>query len=305
MIKIAHIINPAKVSESSDLHFAQPVTFETMRVAKDFATDAAAVQLFTVQYAEDRPIIPAFYQQLPDLSRSVLDIRSFSRPKKYPLISDILHALHAASDAEYLIYTNSDIALMPQFYAAVAGFIRQGYDACIINRRRVSKKYRSVDDIALLWSDVGAPHPGFDCFVVHRSLLPKFILGNVCVGVPFVEATLAYNIFAFSSNYKLFTNQHLTIHIGMEVMPARDTEYHQHNRAEFNNIYAQLRPHLSAQKLPYSELPFLQKVIKWGLNPAVFIVPHLEMEADSRWEKFKSFLNEIRWRWLARDEQSR
>jgi len=300
MVKIAHIINPAKVSESSDLHFAQPVTFETMRVAKQFAQATADVQLFTTQYAEDRAIIPPFYQQLPDLARSVLDIRSFKNKRKFPLIKDILQALYDATDADYLIYTNSDIALMPQFYAAVQKFIAMGYDAYIINRRRVSKKYKSVDDIPKMWSDVGASHPGFDCFVLHRSLFPKFILENVCVGVPFVEAALAYNIFAFSKNYKLFTDQHLTIHIGMEVMPERDTEYHQYNQAEFNKIYAQLRPHLSSEKLPYSELPFYQKAIKWGLNPAVFILPHLEIEAEGRWEKLKFSLNEIRWRWLAR-----
>src|ERR1700754_5294921 len=122
MIKIAHIINPAKVNETSDLHFAQPITFETMRIAKEFAQDKAEVQLFSAQYAEDRPIIPAYFQQLPDLSRSVLDIRSFQRSKKYPLIKDILQQLYDATDASHLIYTNSDIAVTPQFYLAVQDY---------------------------------------------------------------------------------------------------------------------------------------------------------------------------------------
>ena len=37
MLKIAHIINPAKIKKTSDLYLAQPVTFETMRIAKEFA----------------------------------------------------------------------------------------------------------------------------------------------------------------------------------------------------------------------------------------------------------------------------
>ncbi len=300
MIKIAHIINPAKVGETSDLHFAQPITFETMRIAKEFANEKAEVQLFTTQYPEDREIIPAFFTQLPDLSRSILDIRSFENKRKYPLMKDVLQRLYESTDANYLVYTNSDIALVPQFYIAVKDFIAQGYDAFIINRRRVSKQFKSVDDIPKMWSEVGSPHPGFDCFVFHRSLLSKFILGDICVGVPFVEATLAYNLFAFSNKFKLLADKHLTMHIGMEVMPKRDNEYHRYNHEEFKKIYAQLRPYLTAEKLPYSELPFYQKAIKWGLNPAVFILPNMEIEAEGWWNRLKFSLNEIRWRWLAK-----
>jgi len=37
MLKIAHIVNPVKVDISSDLYFAQPITFETMRTAREIA----------------------------------------------------------------------------------------------------------------------------------------------------------------------------------------------------------------------------------------------------------------------------
>ena len=37
MRKIAHIINPVVVSKSSDLYKAQPITFETMKLAKNYA----------------------------------------------------------------------------------------------------------------------------------------------------------------------------------------------------------------------------------------------------------------------------
>ncbi|HXH17915.1 MAG TPA: hypothetical protein VNJ07_02440, partial [Chitinophagales bacterium] len=178
MLKIAHLINPVKVNESSDLHFAQPITFETMRLAKEFAGGTAGmfqrfrqpfeIELLTVQYPEDHEIIPPFFRKLPDLERSVLHISSFQNKKKYPLIVDVLQKLYESSDAEYLVYTNSDIALMPQFYLAVIDFISQGYDGFIINRRRVSRKFISLSDIPLLWSEIGSPHPGFDCFVFHR-----------------------------------------------------------------------------------------------------------------------------------------
>jgi len=300
MKRIAHIINPVKVSEGSDLFTVQPITFETMRIAKEFAERKVEVELLCIQYSEDHEIIPGFFRRLPDLHRSVQDFGTFRQKKKYPLIKDILDALYAHSDAEYLIYTNSDIALLPHFYLAVNDFIAQGLDGFMINRRRISRKFRSVNDLPMMWSELGSPHPGFDCFVFHRSLYPKFILGNVCIGVPFLEATLAHNLFAFSSRFMLFTDKHLTMHIGMEVMPARDREYPDYNHEEFRKIYRQLRPLLTPGKLPYAALPFWRKVIKWGLNPAVFILPNLEIEAQGWWKKFKMFLNEIRWRILSR-----
>ncbi len=36
-MKLAHIINPVAVQGSSDLFIAQPITFETMKVARNFA----------------------------------------------------------------------------------------------------------------------------------------------------------------------------------------------------------------------------------------------------------------------------
>ncbi|HXH20296.1 MAG TPA: hypothetical protein VNJ07_14565, partial [Chitinophagales bacterium] len=127
-----------------------------------------------------------------------------------------------------------------------------------------------------------------------------FILENICVGVPFLEATLAYNLFAFSRRFHLFTDKHLTVHIGLEVMPQRDREYHGFNHLEFKKIYKQLRPYLTPEKLPYSELPLYRRMIKWTLNPAVFILPNLQIEVEGSWNKIKFMLNEIRWRWLAR-----
>lgn len=300
MLKIAHIINPVKVKEPADLYYAQPITFETMRIAKEFAADKVDVELLSVQYPEDHGIIPGFFKKLPDLQRSVLDVNSFSKQRKLPLIKDILHKLYHSTDSEYLIYTNADIAVMPQFYLALNDMISGGLDAFIINRRRVSQRFKSVSDIPLMWSEIGDTHPGFDCFVFHRNLFPKLILENVCIGVPFLEAAMAYNLFALSSNFNLFTHLHLTVHIGMEVMPRHDRQYHQFNHNEFRKIYRQLRPMLSPEKLPYAMLPFHRKVIKWGLNPAVFIIPNLTIEVEGWWNKFKCVLNEIRWRWLAR-----
>jgi hypothetical protein len=195
-----------------------------------------------------------------------------------------------------------DILVMPFFYDAIFQFIKQGYDAFVINRRRISKKFMNGFTLEEIYAEVGKSHPGFDCFVWKRSLFPSFILQDVCIGIPFVEASLLYNMVAFSNRFRLFPDKHLTIHIGMEVMPQRDNEYYTHNKNEFQQkILPRLKPFLKAKNLPYSELPFYQRFIKWGLNPAVFIFLNTELEAKGWIDKLRLLKDEIRFGWLQKD----
>ncbi len=185
-IKIAHIINPVIVNEFSDLHIAQPIAFATMQTAQKQAEGKVDVTIYTAQYPEDRAIIPESFIQTPDLDRSILDIAKFQLPRKLPLIKDILDRLYeAAPDADYLIYTNADIALQPHFYTEVAKIIEQGYDAFVINRRTIPDKYKDISEIPLMYAEKGKPHPGQDCFVFKRSLYPKFYLETHAIGIGF------------------------------------------------------------------------------------------------------------------------
>ena len=77
------------------------------------------------------------FRKTSDLDRSILDIDSFNVQKKLPLLYDILDRACKATDAEYIVYTNMDIILMPQFYLAVDSYIRNGFDAMVINRRDI------------------------------------------------------------------------------------------------------------------------------------------------------------------------
>lgn len=294
MVQIAHIINPVKALPGSELAIAQPITFESMRVAQQFVKDKQEVELYAVGYAEDRSITPSFIKLLPDLHRSVLDVAPFTHARKLPLIADILNALYNATGAEYLIYTNADIALMPQFYAAVAEELQQGHDALIINRRGISTKYKSADELPAMYSDPGVPHPGYDCFVFNRQLLGKMFLGNICIGMPFSEVSLTHNLIAFSAKPK-FVEAHLTFHIGTEVMPPRDREYYNYNRGEYeNNIYPRLKPHLQIGKFPYSELPAYKRFIKWALNPVFRTHQVTELQGKGWMRNLKYRLDSIR-----------
>lgn len=241
MRKIAHIINPVIVKESSDLFVAQPITFKTMRIAQEFARERVEVTLFSAQYPEDRPIIPEWFQMTPDLDRSILDIGSFHKKRKLPLIKDILDRLYGASDAEYFIYTNVDIALMPNFYVTVNKLIGAGYDAFVINRRTIPDRYRSIDEIPLMYSEAGESHPGHDCFVFKRDVYTGYRIGTVCVGINWVGRALIYNLVCRAKHFKEFKRKHVTFHIGNDKTWKRNeyTDYVAHNKREALKVLAE------------------------------------------------------------------
>lgn len=229
---LAHIVNPVAMPTESDLGIAQPITFESMRIAKSFAKDSANISLFTTQYPEDIETIPTDFESAPQLSRSVLDIKSFNIPRKLPILADILDALYNTTDAEYLIYTNADIALMPNFYVSVIKIIEQGHDAFIINRRTISKLHSAPEELPLMYAEAGKPHPGNDCFIFRRALYPKFLLGDTCIGIPYVGHLLKANMEAQAEKYRHFTDLHLTFHLGDDRtwMDEKFDDYLQHNR---------------------------------------------------------------------------
>jgi hypothetical protein len=278
--KIAHIINPFNADQNSDLYTAQPITFASMLRAKNEAEGIVNVELLTAQFPEDRNMVVNGFRATRDLDRSVLDLGTFKKPMKLPLIGDIIQRLFEESDADYLIYTNVDIGVYPNFYLEVNRFIDMGLDAFIINRRRLPDHYIRVDQLEEIYKQAGKKHPGFDCFVFDRRLFLDFELAEVCIGVPFIGITFAQNIFALSKNYRLLEDEVLTFHIGMEIFKGRaPRDYFRYNRKQFwKAIRSPLNKHLSSEKWPYANRILPIRLIKWGLQPSLPIRLGLKLE---------------------------
>lgn len=240
MVKIAHIINPVKIKESSDLYTAQPITFQTMQTAQQLAQSAGVnVELYTAQFPEDHPIVPDYFNKTPDLERSILDLSTFKNQRKLPLLKDILDSLYDATDADYFIYTNVDIGVMPNFYTSIAAIINQGYDAFIINRRTIRKNYTTIEEIPLIYAEIGGKHAGYDCFVFGRNAYTQYVLNNVFIGSIPVGYALSINLLCHAKKFKLFTLLHLTFHIGSDGAWKQKglEDYLDYNIAETDNIY--------------------------------------------------------------------
>ncbi len=245
-MKIAHIVNPVKVPKERDLYFAQPVTFETMRLARETAS-SFDIEQYAAFFPEDERIIPDFIRKSPLLERSILDLGRFPKKKKLPFIKDILDRLYYISGADYLIYSNVDIALAPEFYLRVSALIQQGYDGFVINRRTITKRFTRVEEIPFMLQNLpkGRVHPGFDCFVFRRDAYPRFRLGNGCVGANWIGRILLTNLLAFSSRFKSFKDKDWTFHIGDDRIWMKNgyNPYNAHNERELVHILETLREH--------------------------------------------------------------
>ena len=239
MVTIAHIIHPVQVAKTSDLVIAQPVTFATMDRSLKFAAGTADVSLYAVQYEDEEQMpLPDSFIRTPGIDRSVKDIKTFKKKRKLALIGDILDRLYHNSGADYLVYTNVDIAVQPYFYQFAAKIIEQGHDAFIINRRTVSDTFKRPDEIPLMYADLGEKHKGWDCFIFKRSLYPNFDLGTACIGANWIGRVMITNMACFAKEFKIFEDLHLTFHIGNERLwkSGRFEDYTRHNREECERI---------------------------------------------------------------------
>ncbi|MEM6268987.1 MAG: hypothetical protein AAF998_06085 [Bacteroidota bacterium] len=277
-IHFAHLINPFRASPDSEFAYVQPITYASMRVAQDQAGPHVQVDLLSAQFAADRAAVPKGFVPTPDLERSVRDLVPGAAAPPFPLIRDLLDRLYDHSAAEYLIYTNVDIALQPHFYREVAELLRFGHRALIINRRRIPGHYRRVEQLPEMYVERGKPHPGFDCFVFHRSIYPRFQLAQVCVGIPFIGILTAQNVFAFGENFRLLDDAHLTFHIGEDVFKRRNRELFAHNRREFWRAIGALDPDLDTRKWPYHDQILPRRLWRWGLHPSLPIRLALKLE---------------------------
>ena len=222
-MKFAHIVNPLQVTNpSSDLTYAQPLTLESMRKARSVAAEAGIdVRLVACSYEEDREAIPPDFLETPLLTDSILEHVEGGPedvPRKLPLLRDILDRLRdAAPDADYLVYSNIDIGLQPEFYVEVERRIREsGWRAFSVMRHTVADDLRSVEDLGRIQELPGTPHGGYSCFVFPRSDYERYALGEVCIGIQPVSILLILNMIIQSERFDEENDARLCFHLGDE-----------------------------------------------------------------------------------------
>jgi hypothetical protein len=212
-MKIAHIVNLLTPREGSDLVLAQQVTLESLRRAKQAAANID-VNLLSAQYAEDRSEVPEWFTPTENLRNSSLDHEQFLDKRKLPSLEEIwMRLLSNSEGADYIIYSNVDIAVKPKFYSRVAELMSEGWEAISITRRTLSSDYSKVEEIDEMFLDEGLPHPGDDCFVIRRDCAGRLKISDAFIGVAWFDKILLINL-AWRTLFKKYYDEHITFHIG-------------------------------------------------------------------------------------------
>jgi FkbM family methyltransferase len=239
--RIVHFVNPYSVRGESGYGKLQKLTYDSMRVASDF--DGGDIMLVSVQHNAEKDLTPEGFHCSRFLDRTVTNLADFRKPQPLPLLFDILErGAELANPHDFLIYTNSDIILMPFFYSAVRDLIEQGFDAINICRRTIGENVLYQDRENLARSEVGETHPGSDCFVFSRKIFDKFIRNDACIGKEGVAKSLLLNLATAADRMLVLRNVNLTYHIGDD----RDwtspdaQDYAAFNRQELQKLYQQL-----------------------------------------------------------------
>ena len=274
--QIIHIINPVKVKSGnpSYLDIAQPITFQSMINAKAIFEEgsyanAFEIKLCTVQFPEDRAIIPNDFIKFPDLKKSVLDLPNKKLSgKKLPFLIDIISSVKELNpnSEDIIVLTNSDIGLQTNFYSFVVEQINS-FDAFVINRRDLPKENNfgipfSQKNLKEIYHFEGKKHPGFDCFIFPFHNLKNFQLGKVFIGYPPIGRVILENLKKLNSNFKIFTDEKLTFHLGEDRAWKMDNptnnKYYYLNYSFADELgFSFNRNHLKKEK-PKSRFSFIQ-----------------------------------------------
>ena len=226
-MKIAHIINPVKVNKDnkSYLYYAQPITFKSMKIAKKVAekkNKKLIIKLYAVCYPEDISIIPNYFKILPYLEKAICyDFPNITK-RKLPYLQEIFDKVKNNVDADFYIYTNTDITLHQNFYLLIKKRL-DSYDseALIINRRDNIPKYINnirfnEEHLSIITQIDGEKHPGRDCFIISKNIFFKIDMKNMFIATPPWGLVLMKYLSKIAKNFKILRNEYITFHIGCD-----------------------------------------------------------------------------------------
>lgn len=249
-MKIAHLINVTEITEEKKnrlLHIAQPLTLKSMSEAAKNAIGSVNVELLVLKHKSENVEVSHEFKWAVDLDRYAWEtsdaLKSLSYHLPLPLLRDILWRFYEASDADYFIFTNLDIGLMPLFYTHIKSLIDEGFDAIYINRRDLPLVHQGViinENSYKLACDLdGSMHPGLDCFIFKRNIIPQLNMGNVFVGYPPVGQVLKTQIDLYSKKTKWITEEKLTFHVGSDRYWNKEKKdpYHEENKKNSKGLF--------------------------------------------------------------------
>ena len=231
MVTIAHVINPFKALPESDLAMAQQFAFETFKNAKARINDEnVTIKQYAAFFPQDESYVPDFLIKLKPLQGFARD-----ENRSLPFISEILEKLFAEiPDADYYVYSNADICLRPDFYEEMVLLIESGYDAMSFHKKNIYGVFDSLDQLETLYTTDGSINNGADTFAFHKSLMYKFDLEGICIGLPPFGTIMKANLIMHAKKYFQDKHGYYTFHLNNNGLWRRNRA--DYTYAEKNNL---------------------------------------------------------------------
>lgn len=236
-ISFCHIINPFPCPEESEHGRASKITYESLRIAvMEARQQDIEVEIHAVVLPGDEIAIKPPAQLGGLLSRTIQDIRPMSPKRPYPLISDILRKGAESTQYDYLIFTNMDIAVQPDFYLRLHEIIEKRFEPAtpfIIYRRNIPSRYHRIEQLPEMYKQPGQIAYGYDCFVFPKSYVAQLDLGHCCIGAAHFDYLLFIALDVVSGfKAKRINDLPLTFHIGNDISWSSQIDYIEHNLSE-------------------------------------------------------------------------
>lgn len=234
-----HLINPFPCPDTSEHGIASKITYESLRRAVELAQDhgiRVEVNALVLPGDEDAVKPPATLAGY--LERTIQDVRPLVPKRSFPLIADLLRLGASASQCDYVIFTNMDIAVQPGFYRELDDIITRRFTPGVpfaIYRRNIPGHYDRIEQLPEMYAQarVGQIAYGYDCFVFPKSYVAQLDLGNSCIGAAHFDYLLFIALDAASGFRSGRVNDlPLTFHIGNDIAWSSQIDYIEHNLAE-------------------------------------------------------------------------
>lgn len=119
-------------------------------------------------------------------------------------------------DADFVVFTNSDICVVPEFYDTVAGIIEEGTLAGSIHRKTIlgldPSEPESVPEAidSVNWY----LHPGSDCFFFPTATAVALRDNQLVLGIPPVGRLTIFVLSALNPSFRKFPALGITFHFG-------------------------------------------------------------------------------------------
>ena len=201
-----HIFAPYAVAAASAAHVEMSLVLASWQRAADLAAKSGiTVEFLGCTSEKEREAVPSFAKASSPLAFYAIDANHGGH--ELPTIGGIWDKGVLEGEGRYLVYTNMDIGVQESFYVGAHDLLQRAEAARVRREAEGSQDAKPLPWTALEFTRVqsarirgpgDAPsldavlthtpigrHPGHDCFVVPRHLVPQALRsGGLVVGMP-------------------------------------------------------------------------------------------------------------------------